>query len=168
MHSSHLPFWAAQQLVIDEIFLPILIGFGVIFLGLTALFIFFFWRTHYRLWLLGKPDRCSDQVLKRLKTLLAVTFGHVRFWKESLPGAMHFFIFIGTLLIFLGKGIRLFSFLTGLTIPPQTIYLVASLMSEIGGLLVLLGGGIAVVRRYAFKPSRLDSKPDDKLKYVLG
>ena len=151
-----------------EIFLPILIAFGIIFLGLTALFIIFFRRTHYRLWRLGKPDRCSDQALKRLKTLLAVMFGHARFWKEPFPGTMHFLIFVGTLLIFWGKGIRLFSLLTGLTIPPQSIYLVASFLSELGGLLVLLGGTIAIVRRYVFRPSRLDSKHDDRFKYILG
>ncbi len=165
---SNLYFWTAQKVFIDQIFLPILIGFGIIFLGLMSLFIFFFWRTHYRLWLLGKPEPCSDQVLKRLKTLFAVMFGHARFWREPLPGTMHFLIFGGTFLIFWGKGIRLFSFLTGLTIPPQNIYLVASFLSELGGVLVLLGGGIAIVRRYVFRPSRLDSKPDDRLKYILG
>ncbi|MDP3017688.1 MAG: hypothetical protein Q8N70_11535, partial [Deltaproteobacteria bacterium] len=148
MDPSNLYFWTAQKVFIDQIFLPILIGFGIIFLGLISLFIFFFWRTHYRLWLLGKPEPCSDQVLKRLKTLFAVMFGHARFWREPLPGTMHFLIFGGTFLIFWGKGIRLFSFLTGLTMPPQTIYLAASFLSELGGILVLLGGGIAVVRRY--------------------
>ena len=79
---------------------------------------------------------------------------------------MHFLIFWGTLFVFLGKGIRLFSPLTGLTAPPQGIYLFASSISEIGGGLILLGGVMAVVRRFVIKPSRLDSKPDDHLKYL--
>jgi Fe-S oxidoreductase/nitrate reductase gamma subunit len=164
--SSNLYFWTRQEIFIDRIFVPVLIGFGVVCLGLIALFLLNFWWRHYRLWHMGKEEDCSGQILTRLKTLLAVTFGHARFWKEEFPGTMHLLIFWGTLLIFAGKVIRLFAFITGLTTPPQGIYLSASFVSEVGGVVALIGAAMAVLRRYGIKPSRLDSKPDDRLKYV--
>ena len=60
---------------------------------------------------------------------------------------MHTLIFGGTALLFLGKIIRLFSF-GGLTNPPQSIYLYASLVAEIGAVLIFIGGGMAIYRRY--------------------
>ena len=138
----------------------------MILIGLAGLFVYTFRQQHYRLWRLGKEEDCSDRIPERLKTFLSVVFGHARFWKEGYPGTMHFLIFWGTLFVFLGKGIRIFSLLTGLTVPPQGIYLFASSISEIGGAIILLGGVMAVVRRFVVKPSRLDSKPDDHLKYL--
>ncbi len=164
--SSLLHFWTKQETYIDRIFLPVLIGFGVVCLGLIALFALSFWWKHYRLWRLGKEEDCSGQIATRLKTFFAVTFGHARFWKEKFPGTMHLLIFGGTFLIFLGKVVRLFAYLTGLSMPPQGIYQSASFLSEAGGIIALIGAGMAVWRRYLIRPTRLDSKPDDHLKYV--
>ena len=61
--------------------------------------------------------------------------------------------------------IRLFSF-GGLTVPPQSIYMYASLISEIGGVLILIGGAMAIYRRYIRKPPRLDTVPEDTLVFV--
>ena len=71
-----------------KVFLPIILGFLVLFIGLLAVSALAFWWRHYRLWHLGKAENRSDQGATRLKTLLAVTFGHVRFWKELYPGSM--------------------------------------------------------------------------------
>jgi len=161
-----LHFWAKQNAYLLSVLFPVSIGSCIILIGLAGLFMYTFRQQHYRLWHLGKEEDCSDRIPERLKTFLAVVFGHARFWREGYPGTMHFLIFWGTLSVFLGKGIRLFSFLTELTVPPQDIYLFASLLSEIGGGLILLGGVMAVVRRFIVKPSRLDSKPDDHLKYL--
>jgi Fe-S oxidoreductase len=168
LDSSNLYFWMTQAFYIRKVFLPVIIGFGVVFVALLAFFAFNFWWRHYRLWHLGKDEHCCDQVSERLKSLFAVVFAHARFWEEPFPGIMHFLIFGGIFLVFLGKGIRLFSLLTGLTTPPQLIYLSASFISEMGGITVFLGGGIAIVRRFLIKPSRLDSKLDDHRIYVWG
>jgi len=151
-----------------KVFLPIILGFLVIFIGLLAISVLSFWWRHYRLWFLGKEENRSDQRATRLKTLLAVTFGHFRFWKELYPGTMHFLIFWGAILIFLGKIVRLFSYPVGLTNPPQNIFKYASFVSEIGGLLVIIGGCMAVYRRYIVKPSRLETKPTNTLIYSWG
>ena len=151
-----------------KVFLPVILGFLVLFIGLLAVSALAFWWRHYRLWHLGKEQNRSDQRATRFKTLLAVTFGHVRFWKELYPGSMHFLIFWGAILIFLGKIVRLFSYVVGLTIPPQVIFEYASFVSEIGGLLVIMGGFLAVYRRYILKPSRLETKPTNTLIYLWG
>jgi Fe-S oxidoreductase/nitrate reductase gamma subunit len=161
-------FWTGQEVYIMKVFLPIIIGFLILFIGLLAVSVLSFWWRHYRLWYLGKEENRSDHGATRLKTLLAVTFGHVRFWKELYPGTMHFLIFWGAILIFLGKIVRLFSYPVGLTNPPQNIFKYASFVSEIGGLLVIIGGCLAVYRRYIVKPSRLETKPTNTLIYSWG
>jgi Fe-S oxidoreductase len=161
-------FWTGQEIYIMKVFLPIILGFLIIFIGLLALSALSFWWRHYRLWHLGKEENRSDHGATRLKTLLVVTFGHLRFWKELYPGAMHFSIFWGAILIFTGKIVRLFSYPVGLTNPPQNIFKYASCVSEIGGLLVIVGGGLAVYRRYVVKPSRLETKPTNTLIYFGG
>jgi len=168
MDSLSFGFWTAQDIYMTKIFLPVVIGFLVLLVGLAALFVVSFRREHYRLWHLGKAEDCSGQWMTRLKTVLAVTFAHKRIWNEVYPGAMHLLIFWGVLLIFLGKIIRLFSYPVGLTIPPHAAFLYASLISEIGGVLVIGGGLLAFVRRYIFRPSRLDTKPEHHLLFLLG
>ncbi len=79
---------------------------------------------------------------------------------------MHALIFGGAAILFLGKIIRLFSYATGITNPPQHVYLYASFASEVGGVLLIIGGIMAVVRRYIMRPPRLDNKPEDSLIYV--
>src|SRR4030042_1001190 len=160
--------WTSQEVYIMKVFLPIILGFLVLFIGLLAVSAAAFWCRHYRLWHLGKAENRSDQRATRLKTLLGVTFGHVRFWKELYPGSMHFLIFWGAILIFLGKFVRLFSYPVGLTNPPQNIFESASFVSEIGGLWVVIGGFLAVYRRYILKPSRLETKPTNTLIYLWG
>ncbi len=161
-------FWTGQEVYIMKVFLPIIIGFLVLFIGLLAIFALSFWWRHYRLWHLGKEENRSDRIAERVKALLAVTFAHQRFWREPYPGSMHFFIFWGTVFVFLGKIVRLFSYPVGLTIPPQAIFKYASFVSEIGGLLVILGGCMAVYRRYILKPSRLETTPERTLIFVWG
>jgi Fe-S oxidoreductase/nitrate reductase gamma subunit len=146
--------------------MPILIAVGIIFPVLFVIFVAGLAR-RVRLWQVGQPDRRTDRWFRRLLTTLAVAVPHVSFFRkgEWYPSFMHLFIFGGTALLFLGKFVRLFSF-GGLTMPPQSIYLYASLVSEIGGVAMLVGGAMAVYRRYVRRPDRLDTKEDDTLVYV--
>ena len=160
-------FWAGQLIYIKDIFLPIIIGVLVFVPLLVAAFVFGFWR-HYRLWKLGRPDDRSGNWWGRLMTTLAVAVLNIRIirGKELYPGIMHALIFGGAAILILGKIIRLFSYVTGITNPPQSVYLYASLAAEIGGVLLLIGGIMAVIRRYIIRPARLDNKPEDSLIYV--
>ena len=160
-------FWAGQEIYITEIFLPILIGVLVFVPLLAILFAFGFGR-HYRLWKLGQPDDRSGNWWKRLMTTLSVAVANIRIIreKELYPGIMHALIFGGAVVLISGKIVRLFSYLTGITNPPQSVYLYASWVSEIGAVLLLIGGGMAIYRRFIVRPPRLDNKPEDSLIYV--
>jgi Fe-S oxidoreductase/nitrate reductase gamma subunit len=168
MGSLNQLFWAGQEVYIMMIFLPVIIGSLVLCAGVAALFAISFRWQHYRLWRLGKEEDCFHQTADRLKTLLAVIFANFRLGKEFYPGTMHLLIFWGTLLVFLGKITRLFSYPVGLTNPPHPVFLYASFVSEIGGVLVLIGGCLAVIRRYIIRPSRLETKPDNTLVFIWG
>ena len=160
-------FWAGQLIYINEIFLPIIIGVLVFTPLLVVLLVFGIGR-HYRLWKLGQPDNRAGTRWKRLMTTLAVAVANVRIirGKELYPGVMHAFIFGGAAVLFLGKIVRLFSYLTGITNPPQSVYLYASWASEAGAVILLIGGIMAIYRRYVVRPRRLDNKPEDSLVYV--
>ena len=160
-------FWAGQEVYINEIFPPILIGV-LVFVPLLAILFVFGFGSHFRLWKLGQPDDRSGDWLNRLMTTLAVAVANVRIirGKELYPGIMHALIFGGAAILILGKIIRLFSYLTGITNPPQSVYLYASWVSEVGAVLLLIGGLMAVFRRYVIRPPRLDNKPEDSLIYV--
>ncbi|MDP3880449.1 MAG: heterodisulfide reductase-related iron-sulfur binding cluster [Dehalococcoidales bacterium] len=166
MESLRELFWAGQEVYITQVFMPIIIAVGIAFPAIIALFVFGFMR-RYRLWKIGQADNRTDNWPTRLMTTLAVGLANVRIVrpKELYPGVMHTLIFGGTALLFLGKIIRLFSF-GGLTIPPQSIFLYSSLIAEIGGVFIIVGGVMAIYRRYIRKPSRLDTKPDDSLVFV--
>ena len=165
---SSLAFWQEQQVFITKIILPVVIAVLVLTPLLLALAVFGFVR-RWRLWKLGNLESRTDHRWKRLVETVAVAVPHFRFISrgELYPGFMHLLIFGGTALLFLGKFVRLFS-LGGISVPPQTFYLYASLVSEIGGVAILFGGAMAVWRRYVLRPSRLDTKEDDTLVYVLG
>ncbi len=161
-----LAFWLGQEDYIRRIIMPIVIAVGIILPVLFVVFVAGLARRWW-LWKVGQPAKRSDHWTRRLLTTLAVAVPHVRFFRkgELYPSFMHLFILGGTALLFLGKIVRLFS-LGGLTMPPQSIYLYASLVSEIGGVAMLVGGAMAVYRRYVRRPDRLDTKEDDTLVYV--
>ncbi|MBN1176665.1 MAG: 4Fe-4S dicluster domain-containing protein [Dehalococcoidales bacterium] len=160
-------FWTDQLIYIQDVFLPVIIGVLVFAPLLAAAFIFGFGRS-YRLWKLGQPDDRSGNFWQRLFTTLSVAIANIRIVrvKEIYPGIMHALIFGGAAILVLGKIIRLFSYVTGITNPPQAVYLYASCAAEIGGVLLLVGGILAVVRRFILRPTRLDNKPEDSLIYV--
>jgi Fe-S oxidoreductase/nitrate reductase gamma subunit len=161
-----LVFWLGQEEYLRRIIMPILIAVGIVFPVLFLVFTAGLAR-RWRLWKVGQPEKRTDRWFRRLMTTLAVAVPHVSFFRkgEWYPSFMHLFILGGTGLLFLGKIVRLFSF-GGLSMPPQSIYLYASLVSEIGGVVILVGGAMAVFRRYVRRPDRLDTKEDDTLVYV--
>ncbi len=160
-------FWAGQEVYLNQIFLTIIIAVLIFIPVLIILFAFGFWQ-HYKLWRLGQADDRSGHWFTRLKSTLAVSVVNIRIlsWSELYPGIMHVLIFGGTALLILGKVVRLFSYLVELTNPPQSVFLYASWTSEIGAVLIIIGGCMAIYRRYIVKPSRLDTKPEDTLVYI--
>ncbi len=161
-------FWQGQGAYLNSIIIPILIAVAVLLPALFLLAMVGFAR-RWKLWKIGKPDSRTDNKFTRLMTTMAVAIPHIRFISkgELYAGFMHLFLFGGTVLLFLGKIIRLFS-LGGVSMPPPYIFLWASLISEIGGVIIIIGGLMAVFRRYIRKPDRLDTKEEDSLVYVIA
>ena len=62
MDSLNRIFWARQEIFIMKVYLPIVIGFLILLIGLAGLFALSFWWRHYRLWRLGKEENRFDQV----------------------------------------------------------------------------------------------------------
>ncbi len=155
-------FWTDQISYINDIFKPIIIFVLILSPILIALFAFGFYR-RYQIWHLGKEDNRTDHAVTRVKTTLGVALAHLRLLSEAYPGWMHFLMFWGAAMLVVGKIIRLFSYVVHLDNPPQDVFLYASLVSEIGAGLLVIGGLLAIYRRYIVKPSRLNTKPDDTL-----
>jgi len=161
-----MDFWTGQLEYIQDVFKPIIIAVLIFSPALLALFALGFYR-RCLLWRLGREDKRTDSILTRIKTTLGVALAHLRFLNEAYPGWMHFLIFWGAAMIIVSKIIRLFSYLAGIDNPPQDVFLYASLASEIGAILIIIGGLLAIYRRYIVKPSRLDTKPDDTLVFLF-
>lgn len=157
-----MEFWTDQISYINDIFKPIIISVLILSPILIAFFAFGFYR-RYQIWRLGKEDKRTDQIAIRIKTTLGVALAHLRLLREAYPGWMHFIIFWGAFIFMVGKIIRLFSYVVHIDNPPQDVFLYASLASEIGAGMLIIGGLLAIYRRYIVKPSRLDTKPDDTL-----
>jgi Fe-S oxidoreductase/nitrate reductase gamma subunit len=157
-------FWTGQEIYIENIYRPVILGTLIFFVVLAGALAFGLFR-HYQLLRLGTKENRFDQIFTRLKITLTEVFAHMRIIKEPYPGIMHLLIFWGSALFIIGKLIRPFSYAVELSNPPQAVFLYASLLSEIGAVMIIIGGLLAIYRRYIAKPSRLDTKPDDTLIY---
>ena len=120
-----------------------------------------------QLWRLGKsnPDTgpWSGRLIPTLRLLLLDTFGHRRFIKrEWLPGAMHFFIFWGMLVLFVATTLSMVEFNIEQYLGVRPITVQWSLQLELiwdifGGGFLFIGLMIALYRRYVQRPERLNT-----------
>ncbi|MCJ7530283.1 MAG: 4Fe-4S dicluster domain-containing protein, partial [Anaerolineales bacterium] len=130
-----------------------------------------------QLWRQGQPDRRSDRLGSRLLSVLTHGIGQVRIAQDFYAGVMHLTIFWGMVALFLGTALatvdwdvtRLFMGFQFLT---DGLYVFYELVLDIFGLLLLLGLGMAVYRRYILRPVRLQNSLGGGLPlddaYVLG
>ncbi|MCX7911966.1 MAG: (Fe-S)-binding protein [Dehalococcoidales bacterium] len=86
--------------------------------------------------------------------------------RELYAGLMHFFIFAGFGVLLLGAFLDFishyfFHFMEG------NFYLGYSLVTDTFGILAVIGTLMAIFRRYALKPARLDNLPDDAVTILL-
>jgi Fe-S oxidoreductase/nitrate reductase gamma subunit len=123
-----------------------------------------------RLWKIGRPDNRTDNLGKRIWDfiVLGIIEGifHKRIFRDPYPGIMHFFIFIGAGLLLIATALDVIShyiveFIYG------NVYLGLGLAADIGGVLLLIGAILAVIRRYIQKPERLNSILDDVVALTL-
>jgi len=153
----------------------------------VGIFIYAIYR-RYKLWRLGRRDNRFDHLARRIRAFMvtgvvdvllhrkffgvADGLGHRRLSvkdflpKELYPGVAHFLIFAGCIILILGAFLDfishyLFHFMYG------SFYLGYSLVTDSGGILVLIGAIIFIVRRYIQKPDRLDNTAADLIALIL-
>lgn len=124
----------------------------------------------YKLWHLGKPDDCTKDIGKRIRVFIRTTvvdvLTHRRFLRDPYPGIMHLIMFWGWVILLLASAVDAVTYYSGSHIVGAP-YLWFSLISDIGGLLVLIGIIMAAYRRYMLKPERLNSLLDDAIGMAL-
>jgi Fe-S oxidoreductase/nitrate reductase gamma subunit len=114
---------------------------------------------------MGKPERRTDKLGARLWSVVEQAFVQRRSLKDFFPGFMHLLVFWGTVVLLIGTALATvdwdvthlffdFQFLTG------TVYVVFEIFLDIFGILLLVGLGIAIYRRYIARPDRLQNMPN--------
>ncbi|MFC1865908.1 (Fe-S)-binding protein [Chloroflexota bacterium] len=167
------------------------IQFGEIIYILAAIavivFIYAIYR-RYKLWKIGKPEDRFSHIGRRIWAFIvtAIVDGifHRKFLGSSAargqknillkrllptdfyPGIIHFFIFVGCILLVLGSFLDsishyFFDFMHG------NFYLGYSLVTDIAGIMVVTGVILAIIRRYINKPERLDNKGEDLIALLI-
>jgi Fe-S oxidoreductase/nitrate reductase gamma subunit len=138
-------------------------------LGLLTVLVFVFGVIRrIRRWREGKPELRTDRLGSRLRSVILQALGQLRTVQDPYPGIMHLTIFWGIIALFFGTAIatidwdvtRLifdFQFLKG------NVYVLFELILDIFGILLLIGLGMAIYRRYVTRPTRLKNPPKQSL-----
>ncbi len=134
---------------------------------------------HVRRWRVGQPAGRANQWGKRVGDFLYLTIVdgvfHRKFFgadkkdfrlREFFPGIIHFFIFAGAIVFLFGAFLDavshyFFDFMHG------GFYLGYSVVVDGFGILAIIGVLLALFRRYAWMPKRLDNKWDDLVALML-
>lgn len=140
------------------------IGFGLWIIAVLVLLLFL--SDHFALWSMGKGDNRFDKLGKRMWSLILYAFGHWRIIKHPYPGIMHVFIFFGFLVLFIGSLVATPADF-GLQYFEGSFYRWFSLITDVFGILLIVGTLMAFYRRYVMKPDRLDSMLDDVVTLCL-
>jgi Fe-S oxidoreductase/nitrate reductase gamma subunit len=161
-------FWNIQ-------FAEILYVLAVAVIGILAYAIY----KHYRRWRLGHPANRFNLLWKRTRDFIVIAIvdgiTHRKFFgadskdcrpREFYPGLIHFLIFAGAIIFLLGAFLDFishyfFHFMHG------SFYLGYSVVVDSFGILAIIGVILAIIRRYAQKPDRLDNKWDDLVALLL-
>lgn len=115
-------------------------------------------------WRKGRPEKRPGNFWTRLWSLVVQVFGQKRTLDEKYPGLMHFAIFWGMLVLAIGTALATIDWdVTHLFFDFQilvgAIYIIYELILDVLGLLVVVGLGMAIYRRYITRPSRLQNFP---------
>jgi Fe-S oxidoreductase/nitrate reductase gamma subunit len=134
----------------------------------VALLVFAYgvWR-RLRIWRLGRRAVVWDRFGTRLRRMVAA-IGHATLFRKRLPGFVHALIFFGFLILLAATTVVFLDADLRIRIMHGWFYLVfQSLIVDLFGLLVLVGLGVAVYRRYVLRPATLEHRePADAI--LLG
>ncbi len=167
MEPTREVFWNIQLGVIIDVLAAVAVG----------IFIYAFYR-RVRLWRIGRPDDRLHPLGKRIRAHIKYKIVHLLLhgkffgvtrglrFRELYPGIIHFLIFSGCIVLFIGTVLEaashyFYEFLEG------GVYLGFSLVLDIFGLLLIIGVILAMYRRYIQKPDRLDNRMEDLMALLL-
>ncbi|MGE0130874.1 MAG: heterodisulfide reductase-related iron-sulfur binding cluster [Blastocatellales bacterium] len=108
------------------------------------------------LWRRGLPANRFDRPVERLKMLVKHALEQRRTAREKYAAVFHTFIFYGFIILTVATTVVMLDYDFGLSIMRGAFYLYfQSFIVDIFGALVLVGVGIAAVRRLVLKPKKL-------------
>lgn len=140
-------------------------------LGLLAFLILVFGIIRrVRRWLQGKSLRRIDKVGQRFWALIVQGIGQARTVKDLYPGIMHLTIFWGIIALLIGTALATIDWdVTHLIFNIQFlrgwVYTIYELILDIFGILLFVGLGMAIYRRYFVQPKRLQDLPGGNFKW---
>jgi Fe-S oxidoreductase/nitrate reductase gamma subunit len=123
-----------------------------------------------RLWRMGSEDDRLRDIPGRVREYIIKTkadgLWHKRIIRNKYAGVMHMLIFGGFGVLLIGTTLdaihtHAYHFLEG------GVYLAFSLATDLGGLMVLAGLGMAAYRRYVTRPTKLNNVLDDAVALSL-
>jgi len=130
-------------------------------------------KKRYAMWKIGKasPINFTERLGERIGYFITNGIFHKSILREAYPGWMHFFIFWGFLILTIGTALVAIQddftkLIFGVEFIKGDFYLIFSFLTDLGGLLAIIGILMAMWRRYITKPARLDNKPDDLIVLV--
>ncbi|MFP6890330.1 MAG: iron-sulfur-binding reductase, partial [Nitrospinota bacterium] len=115
-------------------------GFALIAVGFLGYGIYL----RVRLWRLGEAAARLDRLPERLWGLLAEVFGHRRQLRDPLPGVAHLFIFYGFFVSLVATSLIAVQEWTGFLFLRGNLYLAFSLISDVFGILGVIGICMAI------------------------
>jgi Fe-S oxidoreductase/nitrate reductase gamma subunit len=139
-------------------------SFDLLLLSIVAILFVYGMYRRYRLWMLGKPERRTDQPMRRVQSLWAYALGHKRMLVDRYPGVMHLFLFYGFMLPFVIIVITQANFSL-----PRFLAYPLSLFLDLFGSLGIVALLLAFYRRYVKKPETLtyDHSPENLIILLL-
>jgi nitrate reductase gamma subunit len=135
----------------ELVYLVMIVSFGLVGLALYR---------HYRLWMQGRPDNRVQDLGRRLKAMLVQGLGQQNTLRE-LPGLLHFFVYAGFLVLFIGTLMVAVHEDLGIHFLYGNFYLFYSLTLDVFGLLCTIGIVGLTYRRYVIQPTGLDNRRED-------
>ena len=144
-------------------------GEALLYVLATVAVAFFAWGVwrRVRLWRLGAPEARWDRILERTRGLLKEIVFQQRQRRRTFPAVVHLLIFYGFLAQLAATGLIALQEWSGVHFLRGSFYLGYSLVSDVFGLLAIVGLCMALWRRLVLRPAHLHSFVDDWLSLGL-
>ena len=150
---ERIDFWGIPENWGD----PAIYVYSIMFLAAGILLIRFYIRAK-SWWKIGRNDFHWDHLIKRMERVIKYALVQTKILSQRYPGIMHVSIAFSFFVFFLGTALstidsHFYKFLIG------TPYLLHKLVMDIFVVIFFVGAGLAAVRRFIQKPSRLTFSP---------